>query len=604
MMYIAKSPTLKTIVSPLCLWSLLLIACVLLGAGCQGKSDDDPPAAPTPTPTMAPTPTELKFEFDPMHVRQISIEMDPAVWDEIRHTARSPEILLPRCEKEPVESPYEYVPATVTVDGETLENVGVRTKGWWGSVNPVRPSLKIEFDEFVEDQRLGGLERMTLNNNNHDFSRMHTCFAYQVFRDAGYPAPECEYGHVTVNGTDLGVYSVVEPIKKSFLRKWFDSDEGNLYESQLSDFAPYNITSWERKTNKKTADDRSDIEAVMAALEPNDDLLLSRLGEVIDLDQFYTYWAIETLISFWDSYNSNRNNFYIYNDPGIGKFVFIPWGADDAFTSKSTFLTVNSNGPLFANSVLSNTLYANPEARQKFKTRLTELYSVIWGNDRLQQQVSHVQKALEPFISQKFNPNFVGAAQTLQAFMNELSTRIETQLVIPDQLPDYPYPPAQKCLYELAEPQPFSVSFSAIWGLSELFGDNPSTVSEFSFPGIEHANLQYASVSVAPTLEEDLGGLGNVMMKFYLLPTMEDDTLNGDLVGIMFTLSPQQYQTGNVVIENLTTCGTGLYLSNFNDRNTARLRGIVTGGHLELTQTGMEPGEPVSGTFSGEIVWW
>jgi len=143
-------------------------------------------------------------------VTEIAILMDEDDWDALRHTARSPEVVIPICGSIPPESPYEYMPATVTVDDVTLENVGVRAKGFWGSVNPERRSLKIKFDEFVDGQTLGETKRMTLNNNNQDYTRMRTCLALRMFQKAGLPASDCSFAHVTVNGKDLGVYSFLK----------------------------------------------------------------------------------------------------------------------------------------------------------------------------------------------------------------------------------------------------------------------------------------------------------------------------------------------------------------------------------------------------------
>ena len=55
------------------------------------------------------------------------------------------------------------------------------------------------------------------------------------------------------------------------------------------------------------------------------------IGKLVDLDSFYTFWAMEGLLGFWDGYSGNRNNFFIYLNPDTEKFHFIPWGADSLF---------------------------------------------------------------------------------------------------------------------------------------------------------------------------------------------------------------------------------------------------------------------------------
>ena len=96
-----------------------------------------------------------------------------------------------------------YFPATVSIDGERLDGVGVRKKGLIGSMSTERPSLKVKFSEYDDDQRYAGLERLTLNNCR--LLLIKQCLGYRLFAAAGVPAPRCGFAHVVVNGEDLGV---------------------------------------------------------------------------------------------------------------------------------------------------------------------------------------------------------------------------------------------------------------------------------------------------------------------------------------------------------------------------------------------------------------
>ena len=42
------------------------------------------------------------------------------------------------------------------------------------------------------------------------------------------------------------------------------------------------------------------------------DELNDRLDELVDLHEFVTFWAMESLIGFWDGYSGNQNNFFVY----------------------------------------------------------------------------------------------------------------------------------------------------------------------------------------------------------------------------------------------------------------------------------------------------
>ena len=84
-----------------------------------------------------------------------------------------------------------------------------------------RPSLKIKANKYIEGQLIDGFEKVTLNNNLTDPTRIHTCLTYQIFRDNGYPAPRCNLANVMMNGVSLGAYTHVEDVKEEFLeRDW------------------------------------------------------------------------------------------------------------------------------------------------------------------------------------------------------------------------------------------------------------------------------------------------------------------------------------------------------------------------------------------------
>jgi len=525
-------------------------------------------------------------------VTEISIVMDEDTWNALRHTARSTEVLIPICGAGPAESPYEYLPATVTVDGVALENVGVRAKGFWGSINPVRPSLKIKFDEFVEGQTLGDIRRMTLNNNNQDYSRMRTCLAMRTFQKAGLPASDCSFAHVTVNGKDMGVYSLVEPIKKPFLRKHFADDEGNLYEAQLSDFVAELINSFERKTNDATAEDRSDLEAVMMAIEANDTELLTELDAVIDLDAFFSFWAMEILVSHWDGYTGDRNNCYIYNDPTTGKFTFIPWGPDAAFSAKEEALQINSVGPLFANSVLSKRLYDHPEGRSLFIAKLAELYDLVWGDDELLKKVRETRRLLRPYILPEMKRRFWLGIVALRRHMVAHAQDVYETILAPSQPPEYPYVPIPYCAFDIYMPdaQPFTISFSATWGTSQGYGIGE--VDQFEVPGID-ADTYSAAANM--TFRPPLGNVAIDIAGYQSgSPTIS---------GMYITMSPYTFLSGeDIITDNLATLALAYRIPSLFDLTNLELTGIVTNGVLRLDQAGMNPGDTVSGTFTGEII--
>ena len=165
--------------------------------------------------------------------------MAPADWDALRVQTRSiTEMIEGDCLAQPFPSPFTKFAATVTIDGTRLDQVGIKKKGLLGSLNTEKPSLKLDFDEYVAGQRYLGLEKLTLNNANQDPAYVRQCLAYAMFRKAGLVASRCNFARVRVNGADLGVYVNVESVDHEFTRRNFANGDGNLYEGTLSDFRP------------------------------------------------------------------------------------------------------------------------------------------------------------------------------------------------------------------------------------------------------------------------------------------------------------------------------------------------------------------------------
>ncbi len=327
--------------------------------------------------------------FKPNEIVQVNIEMDPNDYDELRSEGRTFATIATGCASE---FEYNNFSATVTINGEVLEDVDIRKKGFLGSLSATRPSLKLDFDELRPDRRFYGTRRMTLNNNLQDPSNTHTCMAYELFREAGVPAPRCNFARVSVNGEDLGIYSHIDSIKKLFLRRNFGNDSGNLYEAQIADFGENLKDNFQLKTNKDI-NDRSDLSAVVSALQATDENLPSLLSQVVDLDAFIRFWAAEAVLGHWDGATSNLNNYWIYINPDNGLIYYIPWGTDAALEQDS--LLSPGTGPLYRVTNIPSRLYKIPEFKQKYDAQVLELLEQLWNAESLNAEVDRIRDLTE-----------------------------------------------------------------------------------------------------------------------------------------------------------------------------------------------------------------
>ena len=340
----------------------------------------------------------IPVQADPFKVDRlldVKVAMPAADWKKMRYEHHDLfGLITPRKPGKPRPNPYHYFKGNVTIGGKLFKNVGLRKKGLLGSVNAQRPSIKINFDKFGAEQEFEGVSLMTLNNNDTDASLVKQHLAYELFRKAGIPAPRCNFARVTVNGEYLGVYSHVESVRKDFLKRHFTKASGNLYEGQISDFTEKAAGTFDAKINAKK-NDRNDLLKATKALAVPDEQLFDAVGKVINLNDFYRYWAMEGLIGFNDGYSGNQNNFFIYNDPQSGRFKFIPWGADGVFRARSGKASqAGTPMSVMAEGVVAHRLYKTEKGRERYRSELLKVLDEVWDEQALQVKLDKLTRML------------------------------------------------------------------------------------------------------------------------------------------------------------------------------------------------------------------
>jgi spore coat protein CotH len=134
----------------------------------------------------------------------------------------------------------DRVPVRLTVDGTTVDDVGLRLKRGFGQFQPLdeKPGFSIETDEFVDGLTLFDVDRFTLGNAAWDHSFLNEPLVYGLYRAAGLPAPRTALARVTVNGETFGLYVMRETYDERLLAQHFVDPDGNLYESTGAHDAP------------------------------------------------------------------------------------------------------------------------------------------------------------------------------------------------------------------------------------------------------------------------------------------------------------------------------------------------------------------------------
>jgi CotH protein len=234
--------------------------------------------------------------------------------------------------------------------------VGVKLKGGLGSRRSIneKAGLKISFGKFVKGQTFLGLEKMTLNNMVQDPSMANEVLAYQAFDQMDVFAPNAGFAYVWVNGRSYGLHLNLETPDKIALEKRFGAFQNppqHLYEGE---YGADVSTAANPKTGKPRwedfevdegkSKDRSDLMALLAAVEGNTGTFSERVAPHADLAQMARMWMTERYIGHWDGYSGDLtghflpNNYYLYSDPA-GKFQLFPWGTDQTWEEHLDFGT-------------------------------------------------------------------------------------------------------------------------------------------------------------------------------------------------------------------------------------------------------------------------
>ena len=561
-----------------CLRSRVALGLVLLSA-CGGGSGESPDAGTPVTydqPDAGPSIDDdarayleaTASVFDRTRRLPVDLQLAPKDWWAIGSEGRGLSAISCKRAAEAQEPfTYAWFSGEVSVDGETLANVGVRKKGFLGSLSISRPSLKLDFERFEAQREFRALEKLTLNNSRQDASRIRQCTAYLLFARAGVAAPRCSFAHVRVNGTDLGTYANVESISKRFLRSRFGSDSGNLYEGQGADFLSAKWASFDAKTSTTT--DSTNLERLRDALMRNESERVAALEKVMDVDAYLTYWAMESLLASWDSYSTTSNNFFLYDDPR-GGFRFIPWGPDATLNEKA--LTGGDRPQsISADSDVSGKLWEIPSMRARYVTRMRELLDRIWKVDEIIAEIDRMAQLVPD-----------ADATELEQIRQFVRRRRE---VVTAELDKGPMPlPASKICFNAG--QVVSGSFRGTWPASA----SAPSAGTFEW-SVEGQPVPLTSVTVTGASVALMGppGVGVV-----LSGTQADRSK----LNVQLQVEPSLFSAQTIPMVGLASLGM---VQGARTQDGSVPFALLSDGFITFSQAGKQPGDVVAGTFEGRM---
>ena len=290
--------------------------------------------------------------------------------------------------------PRDFVRATVGDGQGIFADVAVRLKGSIGSFRPLneKPGFTLDFDRFKAGQRFHGLRRIHLNNSVEDPSFCNESLGSQLFLEAEVPAARVVPAVVVLNGRKLGLYVLVEGFTEDFLSCHFTNVAGNLFEPDEG----HDVNQRLKRTSiHAPKQGRTTLETLSAAAQEADlDRRWESLNQVLEMNRFLTFMAMEVMICHRDGYCLARNNFRIYADAGTGKVLFFPHGMDQLFGSSELPWRPHMAG-LVAKAVLETA-----KGRQQYREHFTALFTNLFQTSVLTNRVNQELLRLRPLVTE------------------------------------------------------------------------------------------------------------------------------------------------------------------------------------------------------------
>ncbi|MBH0023771.1 CotH kinase family protein [Salinibacterium sp. SWN248] len=277
--------------------------------------------------------TEADSFFDSAVVHSIEIDVDS---DEVLAMV---ETYLDSGDK-------EWLEATVVIDGTTYEQVGIKLKGN-SSLRGVTADTPIEelpwrirLDKYVDGQSIEGVTDVVVRSNNTETS-LNEAVALETLSAAGLASEESVATRFSVNGSEETLLLTVAVPNQSWIERNYEagllpSDDGILWKAESEGDYSWLGDDPELYTDvfdREAGDD--DYEPLVDFLDvvnnTTDEEFVDQLSDVLDVESFARYLAVEDLIDNFDDIDGPGNNSYLYYDPDSGLMSVLAWDHNLAF---------------------------------------------------------------------------------------------------------------------------------------------------------------------------------------------------------------------------------------------------------------------------------
>jgi hypothetical protein len=241
----------------------------------------------------------------------------------------------------------------------------------------------------------------------------------------GLAAPRVSHARVYVNGEYLGLFGVIEPIDKRFLRRTLGEDSGYLYEFEwagdyrfewLGDDPARYAGMFEAETRESEPIERryaTLLQMIATTTRGATNTWVQTMSRYVDFERLFAYLAVESFLADHDGLAGDWgiNNFYLYRYANRDRFEFLPWDKDVTFREidRDVFEGVDTHH-------LFSAALQFPDLRQQYLEALQRVAAIAatpqesgagWLEHEVQRHAATIRAAAhadpsKPFTNQRF----------------------------------------------------------------------------------------------------------------------------------------------------------------------------------------------------------
>jgi putative membrane-bound dehydrogenase-like protein len=357
---------------------------------------------------------------------------------------------------------FPWASGAVTVQDKRFQGVGLRYTGnasYTASAGGLKRSFVVDLDH-ADHAEFHGLHALQLQGEALDSTKAREALAFALFREAGVPAPRTTLAEVTLTVPGehekayLGLYTLVEPVDRAFLKDRFHTDRGFLLRPQGLRGLDFLGDDWEKYRGPyrplfEPAPEEAKrlIEFVRLIQRGDDEQFHKVIASYLDVDKFLRFMAVQSLIANADVFFTLGYNYSLFLEPNTNRFVFIPGDQELSFAnflmmgSADQLMDMSLTHPYEGENRLADRLLAMPEVRDAHQKIIRELALTVFRKDRLLADVGAIEDATRAILEREaaaraeraeppvgFGPPGAAEAPDLRTFAEKRSASVADQL--------------------------------------------------------------------------------------------------------------------------------------------------------------------------------